>query len=128
MCNISPQSPGFHEKDDDLKRSNVGVTGIGPVRLLSEMLKIWSVDWFNAGIEPLNRFESNRRMYNLSRVFKEMGSGPVKLLWERSRVLRRWRVEMEGGTVPVKELWERKRTLRLIKPERSGRGPVRELF
>lgn len=86
------------------------------------------MDWFNAGIDPLNWFESNRRVYSLSRLLKEIGTGPVKLLWERSRVLRRWRVDSEGGIEPVKELWERKRTLRLTKLERSGMGPARELF
>lgn len=35
---------------------------------------------------------------------------------------------MESGIEAVKEFWERKRAFRLSKAERSGIGPVRELF
>lgn len=57
----SPQRSGFHENEEMVNFLRVGVTGTGPVRLLCETLKIASADWFNGGIEPLNRLESRRR-------------------------------------------------------------------
>lgn len=59
---------------------------------------------------------------------RKAGNGPVRLLKDKSRVRRRWRDESEGGREPTKELRSRKRVLRLVRPERSGMGPVSELF
>lgn len=52
----------------------------------------------------------------------------MRLLWERSRVLRRWRDIKEGGNEPEKKLWLRKSDLRLMRAERLGIGPESELF
>ncbi|KAF4364679.1 hypothetical protein F8388_007762 [Cannabis sativa] len=54
--------------------------------------------------------------------------GPVKLLLDRSRVRRRCKVRIEGGKEPEKEFRSRKSDLRLVRAERSGNGPERELL
>lgn len=58
---ISPQSPGFHKKEEIPNFFSAGVTGTGPVKLLLDTLKTFKADWFSGGIEPLNRFESSLR-------------------------------------------------------------------
>lgn len=82
----SPQRLGFHKNEDIVNLLRVGVTGTGPVRLLLETLKIARADWFNGGIEPLNRLELSRRQLSRSRTVNSVGSGPERLLWERSRI------------------------------------------
>lgn len=61
LCIISPQRLGLDKNEESSKRSNVGVTGIAPVKLLYEMLKVRRDDWFNGGTVPLNLFQSRRR-------------------------------------------------------------------
>ncbi|KAF5766323.1 hypothetical protein HanXRQr2_Chr15g0714021 [Helianthus annuus] len=46
---------------------SAGVTGTGPVRLLAETLKAWRTVRLRAGMEPVNRFHSSRRIMSLSR-------------------------------------------------------------
>lgn len=43
MRTISPQSPGFRAKDEEVNRERTGVTGTEPVRLLWETLKLANV-------------------------------------------------------------------------------------
>lgn len=77
---ISPQRFGFNENADLPNRDKVGVTGIGPVRLLPETLNITRNDWLRGGSVPLNRFHSSLREYNLSKPVKLTGIKPVRLL------------------------------------------------
>lgn len=56
------------------------------------------------------------------------GNEPERLLLERSITRRLWRERIETGKRPEKELWPRIKVLRLRSLERSGIGPVNELF
>jgi hypothetical protein len=123
----SPHKLGLPVNADEPKVDKIAVAGTGPVRLLLDMLRDFKEDWLNGGTVPVKRFDSSCNTTNLSSLVRPIGTDPVNRLWDRSRVLSRWRERMETGNGPENWLWSRYSALRLVRLDKSGRGPVREL-
>lgn len=77
---ISPQRPGFNENAVISNRKSVGVTGIGPVRLLPDTLKATRNDWFSGGTVPLKRLNSSLSELSRDKPVISSGIEPVRLL------------------------------------------------
>lgn len=65
---ISPHSPGLDLNDVASNLERVVVTGMTPVKLLTETLKEVRNDWLSDGSVPLNRLNSRFNEVNRSRA------------------------------------------------------------